>query len=300
LITTSSLSTGQPGARHPAGVEVRLHDDVEEFAALARPLLHADPVRNTLAVTVLDRLRGEAGVGADLISVRAGGVVLGVALRSPDRPLVVSALPEPCAAPVDAALAAAGRHPTGLTGPTARAEAFAAARTARTGERVRVALRLRLFALADLVAPSGVRGRARPAAAPDADLVARWHRAFAEEAFGERPASPSGPAPAPEPGQTLWEVDGEPVALASTRAPVAAMSRIGPVYTPPGARGNGYGTAVTAAAAAWALTASARHIVLFTDLANPVSNRIYPRIGFRPVEDAAELIFAGGEAGSGP
>jgi GNAT superfamily N-acetyltransferase len=281
-------------------VEVRLHDDVGEFAALARPLLHADPVRNTLALTVLDRVRRDAGDGAWLVSVHEDGVLRGVVLRSRERSLVVSALPVECAVPVDAALAAAGLHPAGVTGPIARAEAFAAAWTARTGERVRAKLRLRLFALADLVPPTGVRGRARPAEAPDADLVARWHRAFLEEAFGERTASPSGPAPVPEPGQTLWEVDGEPVALASTRAPVAAMSRIGPVYTPPAARGHGYGTAVTAAAAAWALAAGAHHIVLFTDLANPVSNRIYPRIGFRPVGDAAELAFAGGEAGSVP
>jgi predicted GNAT family acetyltransferase len=31
--------------------------------------------------------------------------------------------------------------------------------------------------------------------------------------------------------------------------------------------------------------------VLFTDLANPVSNSIYPRIGYRPVHDALELAF---------
>jgi GNAT superfamily N-acetyltransferase len=283
-------------------VEVRLHDDVEEFAALARPLLHADPVRNTLALTVLERLRRGDEDGGWLISVHAGGVLRGVALQNPDRPLVVSALPVECAAPVDAALAAAGRDPTGVTGPTARAEAFAAARAARTGERVRVVFRLRLFALAELVVPSGIRGRARPGAARDADLVAEWISAFAAEALGERSERPRrpGPAPAPEPGLTLWEVDGEPLALASARAPTAAMTRIGPVYTPPAARGHGYGTAVTAAAAAWALAAGARYVVLFTDLAYPVSNKIYPRIGFRPVGDAAELTFAGGEAGSVP
>jgi predicted GNAT family acetyltransferase len=28
---------------------------------------------------------------------------------------------------------------------------------------------------------------------------------------------------------------------------------------------------------------------LFTDLANPVSNAIYPRLGYRPVGDVAEI-----------
>jgi predicted GNAT family acetyltransferase len=73
------------------------------------------------------------------------------------------------------------------------------------------------------------------------------------------------------------------------------MTRIGPVYTPPEQRGHGYGTAVTAAATAWALGAGAREVCLFTDLANPVSNAIYPRVGYRPLLDACELTFLPGD-----
>lgn len=51
------------------------------------------------------------------------------------------------------------------------------------------------------------------------------------------------------------------------------------------------GFAVTAAATAWAQQAGARHVVLFTDLSNPLSNTIYPRLGFRPVHDAVEIEF---------
>jgi len=49
---------------------------------------------------------------------------------------------------------------------------------------------------------------------------------------------------------------------------------------------RGYG-----AAASWALQAGAEHVVLITDLSNPISNAIYPRIGFRPVYDAVEIAF---------
>jgi len=31
--------------------------------------------------------------------------------------------------------------------------------------------------------------------------------------------------------------------------------------------------------------------VLFTDLANPTSNRLYPRVGFAPVSDHREVWF---------
>jgi predicted GNAT family acetyltransferase len=48
---------------------------------------------------------------------------------------------------------------------------------------------------------------------------------------------------------------------------------------------------VTAAASRWALEAGAERVVLFTDLANPTTNRLYPRIGYRPVHDAVEVRF---------
>lgn len=92
-------------------------------------------------------------------------------------------------------------------------------------------------------------------------------------------------------GEVVWEVGGEPVAQASARAVVAGMTRIGPVYTPPEHRGRGHATAVTAAAARWALDRGARHVLLYTDLANPTTNRLYPRPGSRPSYDALELRF---------
>ena len=81
------------------------------------------------------------------------------------------------------------------------------------------------------------------------------------------------------------------MAQAAARAVSAGMSRIGPVYTPPEHRRRGYAAAVTAAAARWAQDRGARHVLLYTDLANPTTNRLYPRLGFRPRYDAVELRF---------
>jgi predicted GNAT family acetyltransferase len=64
------------------------------------------------------------------------------------------------------------------------------------------------------------------------------------------------------------------------------------VYTPLAHRRQGYGSTVTAAAASWSLQAGAKHVVLNTDLSNPISNATYPRIGFRPVYDGVEIAFS--------
>jgi predicted GNAT family acetyltransferase len=49
---------------------------------------------------------------------------------------------------------------------------------------------------------------------------------------------------------------------------------------------------VTAAATQAALGAGAAEVVLYTDLANPTSNALYQRLGYRPVEDRLVLSFA--------
>jgi predicted GNAT family acetyltransferase len=94
-------------------------------------------------------------------------------------------------------------------------------------------------------------------------------------------------------GLTVWEAGGAPVALAGVTRLVVGMVRVGPVYTPPDLRGRGYASAVTAEVSRAALAAGAGEVLLYTDLANPVSNSIYQRIGYRDVEDRVVLSFNG-------
>jgi predicted GNAT family acetyltransferase len=93
----------------------------------------------------------------------------------------------------------------------------------------------------------------------------------------------------------LWERDGVPVAMAGHATPVdtpsGAVGRIGPVYTLPGERGRGYGSAVTAAVTE-RLQERCAVIMLFADAANPGSNRIYERLGFEAVGEIVEVLLA--------
>ena len=283
------------------GVEVVPHRDAAAFAALARPLLDRDPVRHTTTLTVLDAVLHRSSAAACMLTVHDGGTVVGALLRTAGRPPLVSAVPPACAPSVVDTLRGCDPAPGGAQGPVAEAEAFAAAWAARTGESVVTRLRLRLFALEDLRAPAGVPGAARAVGPTDAaavDLLTAWRVAFEAELDDLPPGhgSPRGGVVRglrAGVGELVWEVDGEPVAQASARPVVAAMSRIGPVYTPPAHRRRGYAAAVTAAAARWALDRGARDVLLYTDLANATTNRLYPRLGFRPRYDAVELEFTG-------
>ena len=102
------------------------------------------------------------------------------------------------------------------------------------------------------------------------------------------------PASAGSDGFWLWEARAAvPVSLSGFTT-IDGGARIGPVYTPPEHRGNGYATNLVAAQTAWLLDRGAGPCFLYTDLANPTSNAIYGRIGYERICDAEERAFATG------
>jgi predicted GNAT family acetyltransferase len=88
----------------------------------------------------------------------------------------------------------------------------------------------------------------------------------------------------------FWQVDGEAVSMGSYRLPVFGVSRVGPIYTPPEHRRHGYAGALTSEISAKVL-ASGNQACLYTDLANPTSNKIYAQLGYIPVTDFVDLTF---------
>jgi predicted GNAT family acetyltransferase len=71
-------------------------------------------------------------------------------------------------------------------------------------------------------------------------------------------------------------------------APTPSGIRVGPVYTPPDRRRRGYGAAVTAELTRRELAVGRRYCFLYTDEANPTSNSVYRRIGYRVVGDSTQ------------
>ncbi len=139
-------------------------------------------------------------------------------------------------------------------------------------------------------------GAARLAFDDDRGLLVDWVELFFGETFGHHRDDAAGAgfidaAKEKHDQFVLWAAGGVPVSMAMLRAPAAGVSRIGPVFTPQNRRGNGYGAAVTAAAADLALRRGTADVVLFADLANPTSNGIYQRIGFEGVADSVRIDF---------
>jgi predicted GNAT family acetyltransferase len=131
------------------------------------------------------------------------------------------------------------------------------------------------------------------ATSADLDLLTGWFTQFAHEVGDqvisvERAVSDR----LSYGGLTLWEVDGAPVSMAGiTRLLEGDGIRVAPVYTPKELRGRGYAGAVTTAVCRDAFDRGAREVSLFTDVANPTSNALYQRLGFRPLGDRVVFHF---------
>lgn len=278
----------------------QLTEDLETFLTAAGGFLRARAAANTVILTAAEliRAKGAAAYGdaSPLFGWRAGpgGTVAAAFLHTPPFSVVLTDMPDTAAAELAADLTSRGHQTPGVNAMPRPGAAFAAAWQERTGQPARTGMRMRLYALGTLLPPDPPPpGAARTADAADRDLMVAWLDAFKDE------AQPAGPNESERVvndrigwgGLVLWEHEGRPVSLAGRNPAAAGQARVGPVYTPPELRGRGFGGAATAAISQAALDDGAEGVVLFTDLANPTSNTLYQRLGYRPVSDWTVLRF---------
>jgi predicted GNAT family acetyltransferase len=270
---------------------------VDEFEAAAGAFLASREAEHNVMLGLLPAIRAGRWPDPYFCVVRDGARVVAAALRTPPLNLILSVVDDPRAVAMEVgALAASTPDLPGVVGPKEPAGAFAALWRERTGRNVRLKVAERIFRLTRVIAPRPVAGHLRRAAASDRDRVIEWLRAFVIEAMGpEEDVSGIGAFAdrwLTEPGRWLyfWD-DGGPVSMCGASGETQNGIRIGAVYTPPELRGRGYASACVAAISQAQLDRGRRFCFLYTDLANPTSNKIYQAIGYEAVCDVDEYRF---------
>lgn len=225
--------------------------------------------------------------------------VVGVASLTPGFNLLVSqmASPDVVSAFVEYLLGQSISIP-GVIGPKPWSGLFADQWALATGVRSSLDLDEMVYECNEVNFPDTMNGSARFANELDVPWMIDWLNQFyddsgllEEKAAADREATirrklESG-------GFVLWlDESGEVVSLAGYGNPTPNGIRVGPVYTPQQHRGRGYGLAVSAAVTQHLLDSGQSLVYLFTDLANPISNHVYRKIGYRPVSEYAVFRFA--------
>ncbi|MBZ2197713.1 GNAT family N-acetyltransferase [Occultella gossypii] len=289
-------------------MKVTFYDDPAEFLAVAHPTLAADPVVGSVVATTTERAARERATGVPdpggpcwWATVTDGDVVIGLAMRTaprPPYPIFVLPMPDEAARRLAGSLRERGEHPGGCNGALPAARALADETVRLWGGASTIAQHTRLFECREVVRPGEVPGLLRRAEPSDADLVLDWFEAFHRDADEQAGRDP-GRGFRPDPDRVrravaaggVWlftDPDGRPVHLTGTSPPAFGVVRIAPVYTPKGNRGRGIASHVVAELTSRGLADGLR-TCLFTDQANPTSNKIYEAVGYRRVVDMANL-----------
>jgi GNAT superfamily N-acetyltransferase len=270
--------------------------DAGGFLEVAAGFLLENEAENTVllghARRCLHRPRGDATMAA----VQDGDAVRVVAMMIPPHALVLSARgPQgvPC---LVEALRDAGIGPPGVVGIEPMAERFAALWRGRESPAADAEMRTILYRADRIAAPGNVPGELRPAAHDDLEWLAAWQRRFAEQASlsaAERTADMRAVVVAriARGEMYLWTVEGQPVASAAfiPTTPAGDAGRINAVFTLEEERGRRYASACVAALSRRLLDRGWRYCLVFADRGNPITTRIYPRLGYREVARFATI-----------
>jgi hypothetical protein len=292
-------------------MELRFFDDPAAFLAVAGEHLAEQPVVGTVVAGVAERAASDrragipwpAGVPCWFAALVDGGRVVSSAMRTARfgaYPAFLLPMSDDAAVLLARTLVDRDEPVLGANGALPAVEVFCGEMAAATDRRVVVGQHTRLFELEELVEPRPVAGRLREARPDEQDIVTGWYDAFmrdADEQAGRAPGTSPHETPSPqdlrhriETGRVfVWEdPSGTPVHVTAASAPSYGVCRIGPVYTPSEHRRHGYAGAAVAEVSRRILAGGDR-ACLFTDQANPTSNKIYEALGYRRVVDMANL-----------
>jgi predicted GNAT family acetyltransferase len=284
-------------------VRFLLTRDVEEFAAHAEALLAARVEHNVLATILLRARHGQFVAPGRLFAAGiVDGAVAAAAMRIPPWPLLSTTLDPAAADALMRAWLPEDPQVAGVNAERDTAQAIGAAWMRATGGRAACTMREAMHLCSDVVdPPRPAAGALRLADAGERELLIEWERDFVAEAGIEGGGDPAAMVDGRlrRGAQHVW-VDGDPVSTLGTSPAIAGVVRIGPVYTPPARRRRGYASSAVAAAARDAFADGASRCMLFTDLRNPTSNKIYAAVGFRRCGDWEQQSFTPAAAAASP
>jgi hypothetical protein len=261
--------------------------DIHEFADRTLAFLATRPIEHTVLLTETAYLSARARDGGDQLYgwwSEDDGRVAGAFLQAPRHAPVVSDLSAEAMRSLPAVLPDRSRVEVAGSAVDAAVAAWR-----RLGTELTPRSRLTVHRLVSLRRPFHPRGRSRVAGASDRDLLVSWFQAL----MAGSPDDPTELAyvvddPLERGGITLWEVEGEPVAMAGRSRVVAGMVRLSAVYT--SRAGSGYDVAATVAACT-AAQRLARHVLVLSPAGGEPA-AAYADLGFQPILDRVLMTTA--------
>ncbi len=268
---------------------VRIPDPIG-FEARMRDLLLEREAENHLMLGILGTLgRHPAAPGEKRFfwTVQDGSRVLGGALWTPPFKPVLARLAGPELAGLLDRMEEDAAPLNGASGPGGVAARFAELWSSRHGGEVRRVMGMRIRECREIAGLATPPGTFRQATTGDLESVLSWGRDFHASIGLNEPVEVAKELDEylAERRLFVWVRAECPVSMAGWTGPTPNGARLNLVYTPPAERGKGYSKACVAGVCRWLFANGRRRVFLFADADNPVSNRVYDRVGFADVSD---------------
>jgi predicted GNAT family acetyltransferase len=271
------------------------HNSASEFLTAAQPLLMQAEIQHCVMLSAPLRMRDKPNkhdVGSYFATIEQNGKTIAAAFCPPRKWLNLTALPRDAITLLVEDMRLHQAMPELVVAHAETASQFAQTWSKANGISYSEDYGLRIYQLERVIPPRTTSGALRLGEIKDEKLVAEWSEAFDDEVdFGDASAIKGLMLTAlQEQRLYLWD-DGGPVSMLARNAPTQNSDRVSVVYTPPELRGKGYGAAANAALAQIILDSGKRYACLFADINNPVSNKMYLKIGYEVVCDVARYKF---------
>lgn len=270
-----------------------------DFLGRAGSWLEAHEVEHQLFFRIAGRVRdgGDTDRPAPFFAtVESSDELVALAAMTPPYPLVISNASAEARHALMDHLDRAGIVPSGINGHADASGAFAREWIANHGGSMTIRMHLGVYEATAVTPAQRAGGFLRRMELGDMAFMPKWLKGFAADALGPDEQETDDQARNRAQrwlaggGTFIW-VDGDPRAMANSTGASPHGICINGVYTPPEFRRRGYALACVAALTQRLLDEGRRFVCLFTDLANPTSNSIYRKIGYRKVCEFADWKF---------
>ncbi|MFX1285311.1 MAG: GNAT family N-acetyltransferase [Promethearchaeota archaeon] len=284
-------------------MKITFYSDIRKFCDLCFPFLAKNEAENNLLFGILKNLRKNPHTYSEeyspiLISIADDNVLKLISIRTPPYNQLISYTEDLATIP-SLVEELSNKIPDipGILGFKDGALKFGQLWAKRHGKKLHLDMNERIYQLEEVNSKTLGSHEFVPATRRDKPLILEWMRAFVKEAVPNQPPE--------EPTITQKRIDqaierrmiyflkvnNKIVSMARKAGTTPNGQTINAVYTPPKHRRHGYGTEVVAKLSQNILDEGKTYCFLFTDLANPTSNKIYQTVGYKPIIDVDVYLF---------
>ena len=267
-----------------------------EFLDLCGKSLYAHEAEYSLMLGLAEVASRKEDPSGNFYCVKDGQQIIGSGYVT-EKNLILSSMPKEAVRALADQMYFDKMHVPGVVGPVKVIELFAKYWAGVTEQKYSVAMSQKIYKLEKVIPAKAVAGKIHVAGPEYEELVRDWVYAFSVESLPPHEAVPEAAAlfaknKIERKEIFLWlDENGKPVCMNASGRPTKNGTSISAVYTPKELRGRGYASALVATTSQVILDQGKKFCMLYTDLSNPTSNKIYQNIGYNEIATSAHYIF---------